>query len=197
MSTLHINSSAQMLNSNTREIGQYLADALKAPVTHRDLALNPLPAISSEDLIGVQTTSEVERPSLKQHLTLSDELISELKQADTLIIGAPMYNFGIPANLKQWIDAICRVGVSFQYSNEGPKGLLNIERAYIVTATGGTPVGSDMDFVSGYLQHVLQFVGTKEVHHIDAGGLKGTQHAIIQQAKQQIDNILSKQSLVA
>ena len=191
MSTLHINSSAQMLNSNTREIGQYLADALKAPVTHRDLALNPLPAISSEDLIGVQTTSDVERPSLKQHLTLSDELIAELKQADTLIIGAPMYNFGIPVVLKQWIDYIARAGQTFRYTENGPVGLSEVKQAYVVIASGGTPVGSPMDNVSSYLKTVLGFIGVETIHIIDAAGSKGTTDKVISEAKAQIDSIIS------
>ena len=193
MSILHIDSSARLTGSNTRIIGQYLVNALNTlntKVVHRDLAVNPLPAISGQDLMGVHGSSDEKRDSLHSHLALSDQLIQELKEADTLIIGASMYNFGVPASLKQWIDAICRAGVSFKYGEKGPEGLLNIKRAFIITATGGTPVGSDMDFVSDYLSLICNFIGVKEVIHIDASGSKGSPQQIIESGKQQIDTFL-------
>jgi FMN-dependent NADH-azoreductase len=175
MTILHINSSARLHDSNTRIIGEYLVDALGKHVVSRDLAQQPLPPISAEDLV-------------------SNQLIDELKSADTLVLGAPMYNFGIPASLKQWIDAICRAGVSFQYTAQGPQGLLGVKRAFIITATGGTPVGSAMDFVSGYLEHVCRFLGVDEVLHVDASGSKGTPEEVIAQAKQQVDALVSNLS---
>jgi FMN-dependent NADH-azoreductase len=126
-------------------------------------------------------------------LALSNQLVQELKTADTLVIGAPMYNFGIAASLKQWIDAICRAGVSFKYSSQGPVGLLNIKRAYIITGSGGTPVGSDMDFVSVYLAKICSFIGVEEILHIDASGSKGTPEQIIEWGKQQVDALVSNQ----
>ena len=195
MSILHINSSARLTNSNSRIIGQYLVNALNTTTVHRDLAVNPLPAISAEDLMGVHGSSDAPRPSLQTQLKLSDQLIQELRDADTLIIGAPMYNFGIAASLKQWIDAICRAGVSFKYSSQGPVGLMNIKRAFIITASGGTPIGSDMDFVSGYLAQICSFIGVAEILHIDASGSKGTPEQIIEWGKQQVDTLLSKELL--
>jgi FMN-dependent NADH-azoreductase len=188
MSILHIDSSARLTGSNTRIIGQYLVNALNTTVIHRDLAVNPLPAISAQDLMGVHGSSDDQRDSLHSHLALSNQLIQELKDADTLVIGASMYNFGVPASLKQWIDAICRAGVSFKYSEKGPEGLLNIKRAFIITASGGTPIGSDMDFVSGYLSLICNFIGVKEVVQIDASGSKGSPEQIIESGKQQIDS---------
>ena len=107
-----------------------------------------------------------------------------------------MYNFGIPASLKQWIDAICRAGVSFKYSNQGPEGLLNIKQAYIVTASGGTPIGSDMDFVSGYLQHICKFIGVEKVFHVQASGSKGSPEQVIDWGKQQVDTLLAEHQTV-
>lgn len=193
MSILHIDSSARLTDSNTRIIGQYLVNALNTKVLHRDLAVNPLPAISAQDLMGVHGSSDDQRDSLHSHLALSNQLIQELKDADTLIIGAAMYNFGIPASLKQWIDAICRAGVSFKYGEQGPEGLLNIKRAFIITASGGTPVGGDMDFVSGYLSLICNFIGVKEVLHIDASGSKGSPEQIIESGKQQVDTLLANE----
>lgn len=196
MSILHIDSSARLIGSNTRIIGQHLVSALNAPVVHRDLAVNPLPAISAEDLMGVHGSSQETRASLQPHMTLSNQLIDELKQADTLVIGAAMYNFGIAASLKQWIDAICRAGVSFKYSSQGPEGLLNIKQAYIVTASGGTPLGGDMDFVSGYLEHICNFIGVEKVFHIQASGSKGSPEEVIDWGKQQVDTLLAKHQTV-
>ena len=196
MSILHIDSSARLIGSNTRIIGQYLVNTLNTlntKVVHRDLAAHPLPPVSAQDLMGVHGSSDDQRDSLHTHLALSNQLIQELKDADTLVIGAPMYNFGIPASLKQWIDAICRAGVSFKYTDKGPIGLLNIKRAFIITATGGTPVGSKMDFASGYLAHICHFIGVEEVLHIDASGSKGSPEHIIESGKQQIDALLSNE----
>ena len=191
MSILHINSSARQDHSNTRIIGQYLVESLAEPVVSRDLAQQPLPSISAEDLIAVHGSLDGERESLQTQLALSDQLIDELRIADTLVIGAPMYNFGIPASLKQWIDAICRAGVSFKYTEQGPVGLLGVKRAFIITASGGTPIGSDMDFASRYLEHICRFIGIDEVYHIDASGSKGTPEQVIARGKQQIDALLT------
>jgi FMN-dependent NADH-azoreductase len=191
MAVLHINSSARQNNSNTRILGQYLVDALAQPVVNRDLAQQPLPQISAEDLVAVHGSLDSTSTSLQTHLNLSGQLIDELKYADTLIIAAPMYNFGIPATLKQWIDSICRAGVSFKYTEKGPVGLLGVKRAFIITATGGTPIGSEMDFASRYLEHICKFLGIAEVFHIDASGSKGTPEHVITQGKQQIDVLMS------
>lgn len=195
MTVLHINSSARLSDSNTRIIGQYLVEALGEPVVSRDLAQQPLPPISAEDLVAVHGSSDSQRASLQTQLTLSGQLIDELKSADTLVLGAPMYNFGIPASLKQWIDAICRAGVSFKYTEQGPVGLLGVKRAFIITASGGTPIGSEMDFSSRYLEHICSFIGIPEVFHIDASGSKGTPEQVIAQGKQQVDVLLSEFSI--
>jgi FMN-dependent NADH-azoreductase len=194
MSVLHINSSARLGESNSRIIGQYLVDALGEPVVSRDLAQHPLPPISAEDLIAVHGSADSQRPSLLAQLALSDRLIAELRDADTLVIGAPIYNFGIPASLKQWIDAVCRAGVSFKYTEQGPQGLLGVKRAFIVTASGGTPIGSEIDFASGYLEHICRFIGITEIFHIDASGSKGTPEEIIAQGKQQVDALVGSVS---
>ena len=191
MTVLHINSSARLNHSNTRIIGQYLVDALGEPVVSRDLAQQPLPPISAEDLMAVHGSSDSLRDSLQPQLALSEQLIDELKDAETLVLGAPMYNFGIPASLKQWIDAICRAGVSFKYTKQGPVGLLNVRRAFIITATGGTPIGSEIDFASRYLEHICKFLGIPEVFHIDASGSKSTPEQVIAQGKQQVDALIA------
>ena len=190
MSVLHINSSARLSGSNTRTLGQYLVEVLAQPVVSRDLALQPLPPISAEDLIDVHGSSESLRPSLQAQLLMSATLIDELKSADTLVLGNAMYNFGIPASLKQWVDSICRAGVSFKYTESGPVGLLGIKRAIIITASGGTAIGSEMDFSSRYLEHICRFLGITDVFHIDASGSKGSPEEVIANGKRQVDDLV-------
>lgn len=191
MSILYINSSARTAHSNSRAIGDYLVEKLQDKVAHRDLGQQPLPAISGEDLIGVHGSHTTTRESLEQQLTLSDQLIEELRNADTLVISTAMYNFGIPVVLKQWVDAICRAGVSFQYTPQGPEGLLGVQRAYIITASGGTPIGSEMDFASPYLEKICRFIGINDVFHIDASGSKREPEQVITHGKQQVDQLLT------
>lgn len=191
MSILHINSSARLEGSNSRIIGQYLVDKLDQPVISRDLVQQPLPPISAEDLMGVHGSSDSERESLQAQLALSNALIDELRRSDTLVLATPIYNFGIPASLKQWVDAICRAGVSFKYTDQGPVGLLGVKRAIVVTASGGTPIGGDMDFASGYLEHICKFIGINEVYHIMASGSKGKPEQLIASGKQQVDGLVA------
>jgi len=191
MSILHINSSARLEGSNSRIISQYLVDKLDQPVISRDLVQQPLPPISAEDLMGVHGSSASERESLQAQLALSNALIDELRRSDTLVLATPIYNFGIPASLKQWVDAICRAGVSFKYTDQGPVGLLGVKRAIVVTASGGTPIGGDMDFASGYLEHICKFIGINEVYHITASGSKGKPEQLIASGKQQVDGLVA------
>ncbi len=190
MTTLRIDASARSQDSNTRKITQYIVDRLDAKVIDRDLVSDPLPLISGEDLMGVHGSSNDDRESLTNHLTLSDTLIAELKAADSVVFGVPMYNFTIPGVLKQWVDYVCRAGQTFRYTSEGPQGLSGVKRAYIVTATGGTPVGGAMDFASGYLALICQVMGIEEIHQIDASGSKGDPESIIAAAKAQVQQLI-------
>lgn len=194
MTVLKIDSSARLEGSNSRIVSDYLVQQLvlqqEQPVFERDLVKHPLPPMSPQDLMGVHGSQDDERPSLQRHLAISNELIAELQQADTLVLGVAMYNFSVPAYLKQWIDYICRAGVSFRYTQNGPEGLTGVKRAFIVTASGGTPIGSDMDFASRYVEHICRFLGVAEVFHIDASGSKGSADAVIEAARQKIDALL-------
>ena len=194
MGILYINSSARTKQSNSRAIGDYLVDRLGDSAVRRDLGREPLPPISGDDLIGVHGSQAANRESLEQQLALSEQLIEELRQSNTLVISTAMYNFGIPVVLKQWIDSICRAGISFQYTEQGPVGLLGVKRAYIITASGGTPIGSEMDFASPYLEHICRFIGIEEIFHIDAGGSKGEPEQVIEYGKLQVDQLIVKTS---
>lgn len=192
MTVLKIDTSARLDSSNSRQLSDYLVSQLgDSEVIVRDLARQPLPQISAEDLVGVHGSSTDERASLQQHLAVSAELIEELNSADTLVLGVSMYNFGVPVVLKQWIDYVCRAGVTFRYGANGPEGLTGIKRAFIVTATGGTPVGGGMDFVSGYLAFICRFIGVEEVIHIDASGSKRAPEEVLAAGRAQIDAALA------
>ena len=192
MNLLKIESSPRTKDSNTRVLTEHLLETL-APtaVTERDLALQPLPPIKAEDLVALHGGQQADRDSFKQQLSLSNTLIAELKSADTLIIGVAMHNFSVPAVLKQWIDSICRAGETFRYTADGPEGLTSINTAYIVVATGGTPLDSAMDFASGYVAHICKFIGVKNIHIIDASGSKRETDQILASARQQIDELIA------
>jgi FMN-dependent NADH-azoreductase len=96
-------------------------------------------------------------------LALSDTLIEELEAADTIVIGMPIYNFGMPAALKAWIDLMARPKVTFAYTESGPVGLLNDKRAIVAVASGGVPVDSPADFATPHLRQVLRFVGIDDI----------------------------------
>jgi len=127
----------------------------------------------------------------KELLSTSEMLIEELKWADEIVIGAPIYNFSVPARLKAWIDLICRSGLTFEYTENGPKGLLNISKAYVVIASGGTPIGSEIDFASGYLKQITKFIGINTVDVISADGSKHNRGEIIENANAQVNELLA------
>ncbi|WP_432769682.1 MAG: FMN-dependent NADH-azoreductase [Sphingopyxis sp.] len=180
---LHIDASARGAGSTTRQLTAQLVARLSeqgygAQVTHRDLALSP-PALLTETWVGANFTDDAERSAdQKAALAASDELIAELEAADTIVIGVPVYNFAIPAALKAWVDLIARARRTFRYTDTGPEGLLKGKKAFLVVASGGVPVGSDYDFASGYLRHVLGFVGITDVTIIAADRQMSDEDAI-------------------
>lgn len=195
MTVLKINSSAREQGSNSRIITDYLVQQLDQPVIDRDLVKNPLPPISPQDLIGVHGSHDDDRVSLQHHLALSNELIAELKRADTLVMGVSMYNFSVPSYLKQWVDYVCRAGVTFRYTEKGPEGLTGVQRAFIITASGGTPIGSDKDFASRYLEYVFQFLGVEDIFHIHVSGSKRSPEEVLAAARKQVDELLEQHAL--
>ena len=168
---LRIDASARRDGSESRALTQRIVDRL-APqsIIQRDLAV-AIPTIDADWLAANWTKEDERSDEQRATLALSDNLIEEIKAADTLVIGTPIYNFGIPANLKAWIDQIARAGLTFRYTEAGPEGLLTGKRAIIAIASGGTQVGSDIDFASGYLRHVLGFVGITDVQFVAADQL--------------------------
>lgn len=137
----------------------------------RDLAREPLPHLD-ELLLGAWTTpcdghSAAERRTLER----SNRLTEELRMADVLVLAAPMYNFAIPSSLKSWFDHVLRAGLTFRYAEQGPEGLLQGKRAFVLTARGGIYAGGGLDHQEPYLRQVLGFVGIHDVTFIHAEGM--------------------------
>ncbi|MFV1874987.1 FMN-dependent NADH-azoreductase [Nioella sp.] len=186
-SILRIDASARREGSVSRDLAdRIIARFPGAHVTTRDLAPG-LPLID-ETWVGANFTPEAERsPEQRATLALSDDLIAEVKAADTLVIGLPIYNFGVPATLKAWVDQVARAGVTFRYSEAGPEGLLTGKRAIVIVASGGTEAGSEIDFATGYIRHVLSFIGIKDVEFVTADRLALDPDGTLQSARDQID----------
>ena len=186
---LHVDASARQAGSVSRELSQHLVDALSdngTEVTKREIGLSPLPLIN-ETWVGANFTPEEDRTDdQKQVLELSDTLIEELEAADTLVLGVPIYNFGVPAAFKAWVDMIARARKTFKYTENGPVGLLEGKKAYVIIASGGTQSGSEIDFATPYVRHVLGFVGIHDVSIVAADQLMATGDEKLAAAREQI-----------
>jgi FMN-dependent NADH-azoreductase len=191
LNILKIDSSSRHEGSVSRQLTTRLVNRVKsespdASIVSRDVA-SGLSAIS-EDWIGANFTPRDGRTEIQTDiLNLSDVLVSELQVADILVVGVPIYNFGVPAALKAWIDLICRAGETFRYTEAGPEGLLTGKRAIITVASGGVPVGSPADHATSYLTQVLGFIGITDVTYISASGLAMDSEAPLRAAEAEID----------
>ncbi|MFW2588624.1 FMN-dependent NADH-azoreductase [Sagittula sp. SSi028] len=161
---LRIDASARHEDSTSRALADAVVDRLAPDTTlTRDLSAQAIPQLDAGWLHAAFTGDDQRSDDQRARLALSETLIEELRQADTLLISTPIYNFGIPASLKAWIDMIARAGVTFRYTENGPEGLLTGKRAVLVIASGGTEVDSGIDYATPYLRHVLGFVGITDV----------------------------------
>lgn len=191
LTVLNVESSARRDGSITRRLADRVIAGLgegsvSVTTITRDVAAG-LPVVD-EAWVGANFTDPSARSSeQKARLALSDTLVAELRAADVLVIGVPVYNFGIPAALKAWIDLVARARETFIYSETGPVGLLTGKRAIIVLASGGTRIGSEIDFASGYLKHVLAFIGITDVSVVAADQLMVAGETRVHEAEQQAD----------
>ncbi len=185
---LHIDASARLNGSTTRDLTARIVSRLGGKVIRRDLA-HAIPQIDETWVNANFTPADQRSKAQSAALELSDTLISEIKAADVLVIGVPVYNFGIPTALKAWIDQIARAGVTFSYTEDGPKGLLEGKRAIIALASGGTPVGSEIDFASGYMRHIMGFIGITDVEIVAADRLMVDADAALSGANARIEEL--------
>jgi FMN-dependent NADH-azoreductase len=169
---LRVDASGRHSGSTTRKLTDAFIDALRArapamQLTVRDVAQG-LPFVDQAWIEANFTPVEDRTPEQQALLAGSDALAQELVDADVLVIGVPLYNFGIPAALKAWIDMVARARVTFRYTDSGPEGLLQGKKAWLIAASGGVTVGSAIDFATRYLRHVLAFLGITDVEVIAA-----------------------------
>lgn len=194
MKILKINSSVNTETSISREYVDKLIAKLddgNATVVDRDVTLGIPP--TSQELVGAFYTPADELTAEQKEITaLSDELIAEIKDADVIVIGLPIYNFGIPASLKAYIDQVSRAGHTFQFTDQGPVGLLEDKKTFIAVASGGTGLGSEQDFASTYMKSILGFLGIKDVHFVDATGLMLDREGVLTSANQQVEGLFVK-----
>ena len=189
-SILRLDTSARHAGSVSRELVDKIITRLGADskIVTRDLA-DGVPFVD-EEWVNANFTPPAQRSAAQiAKLSISDDLVAELKAADTLVIGLPIYNFCVPAAMKAWIDQVARAGVTFQYTENGPKGLLRDKRVIIVVASGGVPVGSEADFATGYMRHVLGFLGLTDVEFVNADRLMMDAEASLKSAHNQIETL--------
>ena len=176
MKILQINSSARSDGSQSTLLANDIAARLRAAnpgatLAVRDLASAPHPALDEPALQALFTPAEQRSPEQAARVAQDDALIAELQAADALVLGVPMYNFNISAQLKNWIDAVCRVRVTFRYTEKGPEGLLKGKKVYVALARGGVYRDAPADSQVPYLRTVLGFLGMTQVQFFYAEGL--------------------------
>jgi FMN-dependent NADH-azoreductase len=202
MKLLQIDSSARA-SSVTRRLTARFAEEwkknhLEGEVVHRDLAATTLPPITDDwDTTGLEGSKLTS--AQRSYLSTSDKLIAELQAADTVVIGAPMYNFSISSSLKGWIDHTVRVGKTVSYGPHGPQGLVGKKSVVVITARAGaykkgTPREA-WDFQESYLRHILGFIGLTEVTfiHVENQGRENAA-ASFEEAIERIDAVLAEQN---
>ncbi|MDH3533384.1 MAG: NAD(P)H-dependent oxidoreductase [Gammaproteobacteria bacterium] len=193
---LEVSASGRGRESVSRRLTQDIIDALEASsdrvaVTRRDLR-DGVPLVDAAWIDANFTAADARTAAQHQALAESDRLVAELRQADVVVIGAPIYNFGVPAALKAWVDMIARARLTFRYTDNGPEGLLQGKKAYVVIASGGVPVDSPVDFATPYLRQALRFVGITDIEIIAADRLNDVAEESIAAARARIADRLHR-----
>ena len=166
---LVIKSSILANNSQSSQLVDYLKSKITANITEHDFGANPLPYYNLDAATG--TRGEPTTEAQQKMLELSNQLIGEVNNSDVLVFGVPMYNLGIPAQLKTYIDYLNRTGVTFRYTANGPEGLITGKKAIVILAHGGIYKDSHADLAKLYMQTVLNFIGITEVEFVYAEGI--------------------------
>lgn len=187
MNILQINASARSAGANSTQVASTIVTRLQAAnpnatLVVRDLAATPHPVLDEAALGALFTPATERTPDQAARVALDDALIAELQSADVVVLGVPMYNFGIPVQLKSWIDAVARSGVTFRYTANGPEGLVQGKKVYVALARGGRYRGTELDSQVPHLKTFLAFLGMTDVHFIYAEGFamgeEGAQQAL-------------------
>ena len=194
---LQINTSLFSENGQSSKLAQDYVEAWRSRhpqgrVIVRDLATNPLPHLTAERFQAFLAKPEARTPEQRAIVAESDALIDELKAADQIVLGLPMYNFGIPSTLKAWIDHVARAGVTFRYTANGPEGLVADRKLTVLAARGGRYAGTPKDTQSGYVRDFFNFIGIHDIDFVYAEGMamdEATRRNALEAAQSRIDKL--------
>jgi FMN-dependent NADH-azoreductase len=176
LTLLHINASIHSRQGESSRLAAQFVESFRAHhpevrIVHRDLAIDTVPHLDAGRFTAFVTPKEQRTPAQQAAVDYSDGLIAQLREADVLVLGLPMYNFGVPSQLKSWFDHIARAGETFRYTEKGPVGLLQGKSAYIFATRGGLYVGTPLDTQTGYVRDFLHFIGITKTEFVHAEGL--------------------------
>lgn len=199
MNVLQINSSPRGSASQSTRLAARIVERLRAAAPRsslvvRDLGHLPHPALDEPALAALFTPADQRTPEQAARVALDDALIAQVQAADVLVLGVPMYNFAVPVQLKNWIDAVARAGVTFRYTASGPEGLLKGKKVYVALARGGLYRDTPADTQVPYLRTILGFLGMDDVEFVYAEGLNMGEEAQrngLRSAHEQIDQLLA------
>lgn len=199
MKILQINTAARSEGANSSKLADAISSRLKvkhpeAVLEVRDLAANPHPVLDEAALGALFTPPDQRTPEQAARVALDDALIAQTQSADVIILGVPMYNFGVPVQLKTWIDAIARAGVTFRYTENGPEGLIKGKKVYLALARGGIYRDTPNDSQVPYLKTVLGFLGMTDIECVYAEGLAMGEETALQafaSAEAQLDELFA------
>lgn len=152
-------------------VARWKADNPGGEVIVRDLGRDPVPHLTAERFQSFLAKPEERTPAQQQVAGFSDGLVAELERADVIVLGLPMYNFGVPSTLKAYFDHVARVGKTFKYTEKGPVGLLAGKKAVVFATRGGLYAGTPLDTQTGYVRDFLRFLGIADVEFVYAEGL--------------------------
>jgi len=170
MKLLNINTSSNRSGSVSAQYGKQLIALFKESnpqleITERHTTYSDLPFVD-ETMLGAFFAKDQLTDEQRKAVAMSEALVQELLKSDVLVITAPIYNFSVPASLKAYFDLVARAGKTFKYTETGPQGLLVNKKAYVVISSGGTAIGSEIDFAGRYVEHFLNFLGITDVEMI-------------------------------
>ena len=198
MNILQINSSVRGKASHSTRLANRIVQRVRdanpdASLTVRDLGLEPHPVLDEAALGALFTPAAQRTPEQAARAALDDALIAQIREADVVVLGVPMYNFGVPASLKNWIDAIVRAGATFRYTEKGPEGLLKGKKLYVTLTRGGKYRNTPADSQVPYLKTVFGFLGLTDVAFVYAEGLNmgaDAERMAIDSAHREIEELL-------
>lgn len=199
LNTSLYSTSGQSSQLAQRYVDEWTAQHPEGAVIVRDLAADPVPHLTAERFAAFNTAPAARTGEQQLVVDYSDRLVEELRRADTIVIGLPMYNFGVPSTLKAYFDHVARANVTFKYTETGPVGLLSGKKVYVFATRGGAYAGTPLDSQTDYVRQFLGFIGMKDVEFVYADGLAmgARRETALVQAREAIDRLQSRQRIAA